>query len=29
METLEARIGYTFHDRRLLQNALMHSSYAN
>ena len=29
METLEARIGYTFHDRRLLQNALIHSSYAN
>lgn len=29
METLEARIGYMFHDRRLLQNALMHSSYAN
>lgn len=29
METLEARIGYTFHDRWLLQNALMHSSYAN
>lgn len=29
METLEARIGYKFHDRRLLQNALMHSSYAN
>ena len=29
METLESRIGYTFHDRRLLQNALMHSSYAN
>ena len=29
METLEARIGYTFHDQRLLQNALMHSSYAN
>lgn len=29
MDALEAKIGYKFHDRRLLQNALMHSSYAN
>lgn len=29
MEKLEARLGYTFRDRRLLENALMHSSYAN
>jgi len=29
MEALEARLGYTFRDRRLLENALMHSSYAN
>ncbi len=29
METLEAKLGYTFQDRRLLENALTHSSYAN
>ena len=29
MEKLEERIGYSFHDRRLLENALTHSSYAN
>ena len=29
MEKLEARLGYTFRDRTLLENALMHSSYAN
>ena len=29
MEKLEARLGYTFRDRSLLENALMHSSYAN
>ena len=29
MEALEARLGYTFRDRRLLEHALMHSSYAN
>ena len=29
MEKLEARLGYTFRDRSLLRNALMHSSYAN
>jgi ribonuclease-3 len=29
METLEAKLGYTFRDRTLLENALTHSSYAN
>ena len=29
MNTLEAKIGYTFRDRTLLRNALTHSSYAN
>lgn len=29
MDALESKLGYTFHDRRLLENALMHSSYAN
>lgn len=29
METLEAKLGYTFRDRKLLENALTHSSYAN
>lgn len=29
MHTLEAKIGYTFRDRTLLENALTHSSYAN
>ena len=29
METLEARLGYAFRDRSLLENALTHSSYAN
>ena len=29
MEALEARLGYMFRDRALLENALMHSSYAN
>lgn len=29
METLEAKLGYSFRDRTLLENALTHSSYAN
>ena len=29
METLEAKLGYVFRDRALLENALTHSSYAN
>ena len=29
MEKLEARLGYTFQDRSLLEKALTHSSYAN
>ncbi len=29
MERLETQLGYTFHDRTLLENALTHSSYAN
>ena len=29
MKTLEEKLGYTFHDRALLENALTHSSYAN
>lgn len=29
MQGLEARIGYTFADKRLLRNALCHSSYSN
>ena len=29
MVTLEQKIGYTFRDRALLENALTHSSYAN
>ncbi len=29
MEKLEARLGYSFQDRALLENALTHSSYAN
>ena len=29
MKSLEEKLGYTFHDRRLLENALTHSSYAN
>lgn len=29
METLEKKLGYTFRDRTLLENALTHSSYAN
>lgn len=29
MEKLEERLGYTFQDRSLLENALTHSSYAN
>ena len=29
METLEAKLGYRFRDRSLLENALTHSSYAN
>ena len=29
MQKLEQKIGYTFRDRRLLQTALTHSSYAN
>ena len=28
MEALEARLGYTFRDRALLEIALLHSSYA-
>ena len=29
MEKLEEKLGYTFRDRSLLENALTHSSYAN
>lgn len=29
METLETKLGYSFRDRSLLENALTHSSYAN
>ena len=29
MESLERRLGYAFHDRSLLSEALNHSSYAN
>ena len=29
MRHLEETLGYTFHDRSLLENALTHSSYAN
>lgn len=29
MKTLEAKLGYTFRDEQLLENALTHSSYAN
>ncbi len=29
MDTLESRIGYVFRDKRLLEEALTHSSYAN
>ena len=29
VKTLEEKIGYTFRDRTLLENALTHSSYAN
>lgn len=29
MESLEAKLGYTFRDRALLENALTHSSFAN
>lgn len=29
METLEAKLGYTFRDKQLLETALTHSSYAN
>ena len=29
METLEKKLGYTFQDRSLLENALTHSSCAN
>ncbi|MEA4955107.1 MAG: ribonuclease III [Pseudoflavonifractor sp.] len=29
MKTLEAKLGYSFHDRTLLENALTHSSFAN
>ena len=29
MDALEARLGYTFRDRGLLEHALMHSSYVN
>ena len=29
MKTLEEKMGYTFRDRKLLEAALYHSSYAN
>ena len=29
IEQLEQQIGYTFHDKRLLKQALTHSSFAN
>ena len=29
MQPLEEKLGYTFQDKRLLENALTHSSYAN
>ena len=29
METLEGYLGYTFKNKKLLENALAHSSYAN
>ena len=29
MRTLEERLGYTFRDRKRLEGALYHSSYAN
>ena len=29
MESLERKLGYAFHDRSLLSEALNHSSYAN
>ncbi|MBP3521941.1 MAG: ribonuclease III, partial [Oscillospiraceae bacterium] len=29
MENLETKLGYSFRDRKLLENALTHSSYAN
>jgi len=29
MKTLEQRLGYTFHNQTLLQDAMIHSSYAN
>ena len=29
LSELEKALGYTFRDRRLLENALAHSSYAN
>lgn len=29
LQKLEAALGYTFHDKRILENALTHSSYAN
>ena len=29
MEALQERIGYRFHDKALLERALIHSSYAN
>ena len=29
LEELENKLGYHFHDRRLLEHALCHSSYAN
>ena len=29
MKTLEEKLGYQFRDRRLLENALTHSSFAN
>jgi dsRNA-specific ribonuclease len=28
-EILESRLGYTFKDRKLLENALVHKSYVN
>lgn len=29
LEELEKKLGYTFQDRKLLEHALCHSSYAN
>ena len=29
LEELEEKIGYTFHDKELLEHSMRHSSYAN